>query len=479
MLALTRSHLILKSFTHSPHDEVYLINANTMEVVHASALGKAAFSTNTPAVAPEQFEAIFGISREALIAYVNQQRDQKSTFELSVNQLLPATSVNKNALRVMLIQSDDTEYILVTKNDISLEEKVVMALSESESRFQAIVSNIPGLVFQMQMSKTQEISFHYLSDGCEALLGMTARELEEDAQLLFSIMNAKDRADLREKLASCAESLVRLDWEGRVWIDGWQDTKWINLRATTTRLEDGVVHWDGIMLNITQSKHEKQEIEQSRRDLEQLTAHMNQIKEQERISIAREIHDDLGGNLTAIKIGLASIANQITTGQPVLLEQTSGLEAIVNRTFEAVHRISGNLRPSILDLGIVDAIEWQTTQFKKQVGIECLFRTNQSEVMLSSDQSIALYRVCQESLSNAAKYSKASQVIVDLNVHDDELTMSIIDNGVGIQDEDKFKANAYGLRGMQERISALNGQLVIAKPDNADRGTKVEVKITI
>ncbi|HAJ71236.1 MAG TPA: histidine kinase, partial [Methylophilaceae bacterium] len=137
------------------------------------------------------------------------------------------------------------------------------------------------------------------------------------------------------------------------------------------------------------------------------------------------------------------------------------------------------LRPSILDLGIVDAIEWQATQFKKQVGIECLFKTNQSEVMLSTDQSMALYRICQESLSNAAKYSKATQVIVDLNVNDDELVMSIIDNGVGIQDEDKFKANAYGLRGMQERISALNGHLVIGKPEHADRGTKVEVKISI
>jgi two-component system, NarL family, sensor histidine kinase UhpB len=240
-----------------------------------------------------------------------------------------------------------------------------------------------------------------------------------------------------------------------------------------------VYQWDGVMFNITQSKHEKQQIEQSRRDLAQLTAHMNHIKEQERISIAREIHDDLGGNLTAIKMGLASIAKQITEGKVVDLEQTSNLESIVNRTFEAVHRISGNLRPSILDLGIVDAIEWQLNQFKKQVGLECQFTTNQSEISLASEQSMALFRICQESLSNIAKYAKATEVKVDLKVNDIDVYMTVIDNGIGIKDADKFKTNSFGLRGMQERVSALNGSLSINPSKSTKAGTEIVVKIPL
>ncbi len=319
-----------------------------------------------------------------------------------------------------------------------------MALSESESRFQAIVSNIPGLVFQMQMTAEHDVSFRYVSDGCDALLGMTSLlSYNKTRSFLFSIMNTRDRQDLRTKLLASAQSLEKLDWEGRVWIDGWQDTKWISLRATISQLGDGVVQWDGIMLNITQSKLEKLQIEQSRRELEQLTAHMNQVKEQERISIAREIHDDLGGNLTAIKMGLAGISQQIAAGNTISLEQTASLEAIVNRTFESVHRISGNLRPSILDLGIVDALEWQATQFKKQVGVKCTFTANQSDIMLSTEQSMALFRICQESLSNIAKYAKATSVEVSLAATDDEVLMQVVDNGVGINDVDKLKTNSF------------------------------------
>lgn len=479
MLALVESQLILKSLTLAPTDEIYVLDATTLNLLYASDEAQKKIGNDELTLQPEQLEAILGVSSQALVGYVSAQRDKKALFELSVNQPLPEAGVHKNQLRVMLIQSGQTEYILVTKSEISPNEKVVMALSESESRFQAIVSNIPGLVFQMQMTAEQEVNFRYVSDGCEALLGMTAADLQQDAQQLFAIMNTRDRQDLRAKLISSARSLEKLDWEGRVWIDGWQDTKWINLRATISQLGDGVVQWDGIMLNITQSKLEKLEIEQSRRELEQLTAHMNQVKEQERISIAREIHDDLGGNLTAIKMGLAGIAQQIAAQQTVSLEQTAHLEAIVNRTFEAVHRISGNLRPSILDLGIVDAIEWQVNQFKKQVGLKCVFSTNQSEIMLSTEQAMALFRICQESLSNIAKYAKASIVNVSLYATDDEVMLEVVDNGIGINDVDKLKTNSFGLRGMQERVSALSGSLSIGTVDPASNGTKVAVTLPI
>lgn len=379
----------------------------------------------------------------------------------------------------MLIHHHSPRNRPVTKREITLNENVVMALSESESRFQAIVSNIPGLVFQAQMAADHTLTFVYVSEGCAALLGMAAEELEDDAELLFSIMNARDRSDLRARLLASADSLEKLDWEGRVWIDGWQDTKWINMRATAQKLDNDAVQWGGIMINITQSKLEKLEIEQSRRDLEQLTAHMNQIKEQERTAIAREIHDDLGGNLTAIKMSLTCMAQQITEAKPISLDQTSNLEAIVNRTFEAIHRISGNLRPNILDLGIVDAIEWQVNQFKKQVGLECIFKSNRAEIPLSNDQAMALFRICQESLSNVAKYAKATQVKVELTLKNDEVMLAVMDNGVGINDVDKLKTNSFGLRGMQERVSALHGSFSIDFVEGTTTGTQVNVTIPI
>lgn len=244
--------------------------------------------------------------------------------------------------------------------------RVKDALHESERRFSAIVSSIPGLVFQMHMTADMQVVFTYLSEGCEALLGIPAAALLKDAQALFDAMEERSASQFRQKLQQSARQHSRLDWEGKIWIADWQDMKWVNIRATVQVLGQGAVQWDGIMLNISQSKQEKQEIEQARKDLQALTAHLNQVKEQERVSIAREIHDDLGGNLTAMKLGLSTIIQQIESGSPVDIEQATMLQDIINQTFDAVHRISGNLRPNILDLGLVDALEWQVSQFRKQ-----------------------------------------------------------------------------------------------------------------
>nr|WP_228522821.1 sensor histidine kinase [Methylophilus sp. 14] len=229
------------------------------------------------------------------------------------------------------------------------------------------------------------------------------------------------------------------------------------------------------MLNISQSKQEKQEIEQARRDLQALTAHIHQVKEQERVSIAREIHDDLGGNLTAMKLGLSTIIQQIEDSQQVNMEQATMLQAIINQTFDAVHRISGNLRPNILDLGLVDALEWQVSQFKKQLGITARFVTNCHDLECDPDQSMALFRICQEALSNIAKYAQADQVSVELSLVDQALFMTISDNGVGIAPADKIKPNSFGLRGMQERAAALGGECHI-EASSSGPGTCIHVR---
>ena len=192
-------------------------------------------------------------------------------------------------LRVLLLQANKKEYILVIKNDLTSNERTLQALNESESRFQAIAANTPGMVFQFKQGAAGEIEFIYLSDGSKALLGIEPEALYQSSSQFYSIMNARDHANLRTRLKTSAAELRLLDWDGRVWIDGWQDTKWINMRATPRKLSNGVIVWDGIMLNITESKNEKFQLEQSRRDLADLTAHINTIREDERKKIAREI----------------------------------------------------------------------------------------------------------------------------------------------------------------------------------------------
>jgi signal transduction histidine kinase len=222
------------------------------------------------------------------------------------------------------------------------------------------------------------------------------------------------------------------------------------------------------------------DIKKSRQDLIQLTAHINKIKGVERTRIAQEIHDDLGGNLTAIKIGLASMINRLSTSQNSLLEKAQSLEVLVDQTFAKIHQISADLRPSILDLGIVAALQWQSREFVRQLNIDCKFSCNQDEVTLTPDQAITLFRICQESMSNIAKHSNARNVCVDLTVNDTEILLAISDDGVGLKSSDMLKPNVFGLRGMHERAAALNGSFNVTKMEAPNQhGTLSVVRLPI
>jgi signal transduction histidine kinase len=383
----------------------------------------------------------------------------------------------------MVLESAKKVFILIIKNDDAIPSSGQIDgksgdkqnLSEYETRCQNMVANTPGMVFQFQLDSNGEMKFISLTDGCKALLGLNAEDLKEDSSLLYSMMNARDRGALRKRLEQSTINLSLMNWEGKVWIDGWQDNKWLDLRAIPRVLSNGVVQWEGIMTNITQSKNAKHEIEKSRRELVELTAHIHKIKEQERSAIAREIHDDLGGNLTAIKMGLSSIINKLSKGQSVTIEQAQGLETILDSTFEAVHRISSDLRPNVLDLGIVAALEWQAKEFEKQLGITCKFTCNQAEISVTTDQGITLFRIFQESMSNIAKHANATHVDVDLSAFTHDIILTITDNGVGIKSSDTLKSTSFGLRGMRERVAALHGTFNVQQSNK--QGTVISIKL--
>ncbi|MDD2833839.1 MAG: histidine kinase [Methylotenera sp.] len=428
--------------------------------------------------------AVLGVGQASMQRYLSEHQGLQDFFDM-VQEAAENTAHQTIKLLAKCIEFNRKPCILVikhtvaensTKDTSAFLDNFLQALHESESRVDEIVSSTPGMFFQLQRNKEGALSFVYLTEGCQALLGLSADDLQQNAKLFYEMINAEDRAKLNQCFDISAMELSQLDWEGRVWIADWQDHKWINMRAIPHQLDNNQVQWAGIIINITESKEEKLELESSRRELAELTAHLNQVKEQERTRIAREIHDDLGGNLTAIKIGLSSIIRRIANGQPVTKEQALNLEGIVDNTFETVHRISSDLRPNVLDLGIVAALEWQAKAFEKQVGIPCYFTFNQNDIHVSSEQAIALFRICQESMSNIAKHAEATKVNVDLDIYKNEIMMMISDNGVGINSSDTYKPNSFGLRGMQERVAALNGHFDIGQ---LGKGTMITVRLPI
>lgn len=464
-------------------DEVYVLNMSAMQLVYVSESALKNTGYDLDGLKELHLESLLGISEKVLKSHAESHRHHSYFIELLQDQTPIIGNIKHNKLRLMVLESAKKVYILIIKNDditassSELDGKTggKNNLSDYETRCQTMVTNTPGMVFQFQLDSNGEMKFISLTDGCKALLGLNAEDLKDDSSLLYSMMNARDRGTLRKRLEQSTINLSLMNWEGKVWIDGWQDNKWLDLRAIPRVLSNGVVQWEGIMTNITQSKNAKHEIEKSRRELVELTAHIHKLKEQERSAIAREIHDDLGGNLTAIKMGLSSIINKLSKGQSVTIEQAQGLEAILDSTFEAVHRISSDLRPNVLDLGIVAALEWQAKEFEKQLGIVCKFTCNQAEISVTTDQGITLFRIFQESMSNIAKHANASHVDVDLSAFTHDIILTITDNGVGIKSSDTLKSNSFGLRGMRERVTALNGTFNVQQSNK--QGTVITIKL--
>lgn len=485
MSQLPDTSLLLDALLLGVTDEVYVLNVSSMQLVYVSDSAFKDTAYDLESLKEHDLDSLLGVSESMLKSHAESHRHHSYFVEVLQEQTPIIGNIKHNKLRLMVLPSAKQTFILIIKNEVAEittgqragELGAKKDLSENETRSQTMVANTPGLVFQFQLDSNGEMKFINLTDGCKALLGLNAEDLKEDSSLLYSMMNARDRSVLRKRLEQSTTNLSLMNWEGKVWIDGWQDNKWLDLRAVPRVLGNGVVQWEGIMTNITQSKNAKHEIEKSRRELVELTAHIQKIKEQERSAIAREIHDDLGGNLTAIKMGLSSIINKLSKGQDVTIEQAQGLESILDSTFEAVHRISSDLRPNVLDLGIVAALEWQAKEFEKQLGITCKFTCNQSEIPVSTDQGITLFRIFQESMSNIAKHAKATHVSVDLGAFAHDIILTISDNGVGIKSSDTLKSNSFGLRGMRERVTALHGTFAVQQSNK--QGTVITIKLPV
>jgi len=350
-------------------------------------------------------------------------------------------------------------------------------LLENEARFRAIVSNVPGVVFRMLREWHGGCSFTYVSDGCAALLGLTPTQLQDDGALFFDLLLKGDGADLGARIAESAHAQRPLNWEGRIRIASGDIVKWIELRMSPRPLDDNRIEWDGIMENITRRKQAEIELIESRRQLSALSAHLQKAKEIERTRIAREVHDDIGGNLTAIKIDLLWLGNRVDRQRTDLLEKVRAIEGAVDRTMEITSRIAHDLRPPLLELGLLAAIEWEAAEFEKRMEIPCVVSCATDDLAVDPDLGNAVFSLFREILTNISKHAGATEIQVDLETDDTLLRMQVHDNGRGITRTDLLKSGSFGLRGMLERARNLGGE--IRFDGNPGKGTTIVVTLPL
>jgi PAS domain S-box-containing protein len=226
--------------------------------------------------------------------------------------------------------------------------------------------------------------------------------------------------------------------------------------------------------DITDRKKMEEELRNSKELLERLNIHLTEIREEERASISREIHDQLGQSMTALKLDLNRMHKYINTN-PEALVKLEGMIKLVSDTIKDVQRISSDLRPGILDeLGLVSAIEWYCDEFEKRTGIKCILKLDDADFN-DSQINLVFFRVLQETLTNVIRHAKASSVSIKLIQLKKGATMTIQDNGIGIPAEMIGSSKSLGLISMRERVKQFNGTIDISS--KKDCGTKLIIFI--
>ncbi len=197
------------------------------------------------------------------------------------------------------------------------------------------------------------------------------------------------------------------------------------------------------------------ELAASRQQLSELAQHLQTSVERERAAIAREIHDDVGGALTALNFDLAWIARH--SQEPAVQHKVQSALEMAAHAIEASQRVMHNLRPAILEQGLVAALQWMAQRFEKRTGIECAFRTSHENIELPAGVPLVAYRAVQEALTNVSKHAQASKVAIDLSLAGGVLSVEVSDNGRGLSADDLAKTKSFGIRGLRERADTVGG----------------------
>ncbi len=213
-----------------------------------------------------------------------------------------------------------------------------------------------------------------------------------------------------------------------------------------------------------------------REQLRNLSNHLQNIREEEKTRIAREVHDELGQSLTALKMDLVCLKEELPDQQSDLQERVQTMSGLIDSTITSVQRISSELRPQILDvMGLCEAISWQAQEYQKRTNLQ--FDRNCEQVSISKELTTELFRIFQEALTNVVRHSQADRVRVQLNQKDEQIVMEIEDNGQGMPLEKINAPQSLGLIGIRERVLFLGGDVeFLGEPG---KGTRVVVKIPL
>ncbi|MFQ5962032.1 MAG: PAS domain S-box protein [Candidatus Methylomirabilales bacterium] len=233
---------------------------------------------------------------------------------------------------------------------------------------------------------------------------------------------------------------------------------------------------DFLQEQIAERQRVEEELRRSEDQLRALSGHLRAAQEEERARIAREVHDELGQALTALKIDLAWVGQRLADEQKELQTKVQLMTHLIDETVQAVRRIATELRPGVLDhLGLVPALEWQVREFQERTGLACVFKKSPTNLVVDAARATTVFRICQEALTNVARHAHATSVDINLRMAGRKLVLKVRDNGRGISADAVADPQSVGLMGMRERVLPWGGDVWIHGTEG--KGTVVTVHL--
>lgn len=302
------------------------------------------------------------------------------------------------------------------------------------------------------------------SAGMERILGYPPDELigRELTCLMPAQLRPRHLAALGEYLRTGRR---HLDWGGvelqGLHRDGHEVPLEISFEETTEG--DGRL-FTGVIRDISARKRAERELETSRQELQALARRLERVREDERRRMAREIHDELGQALTALKLDVVWLQAHLPAGSETLVRFAERMQGLIDLTVGQVRRIAAELRPGVLDdLGLAPAVDWYAEEFARRTGITPVITVRGVERDVDGERATALFRILQEALTNVARHAGARTVQIVLDLGPAEGVLEVRDDGRGIRDHEVRGVGSMGLAGMRERAAALGGAVTVER----------------
>jgi PAS domain S-box-containing protein len=391
----------------------------------------------------------------------------KTPFADGHGQLAGTVGIARDVTERKKVEEDLARAIAGLRSEIERRTAVEARLQASEARFRAIVETSPVPLCIVSMPRGE---IFYTSEPWRALFG-----LDPDDGAISNIdelyVDAAERDRLVEHLrqeTSFPDTVVHFRRP-----DG--STFWAMVAARVATYEETPAIYIGLN-DITERKRIELELFESREQLREVSAYMEEFREEERKRIAMEVHDELGQLLTALKMDVSLLKMRLS-GDLDAVKKADEMRELVEKTIWMVRNVANHLRPAALNFGIVSALEWLVGDFAQRNSIPCRLRINGAEPVLPDAHATVVYRIVQASLTNVARHAGASRADVTLTRSATSLDLYVSDDGRGFDQEAALKGYSYGVLGMRERARLIGGSLHIDSAPGT--GTSVSIHIPL